>query len=45
MIAGVSCLDYLALYKNFTFSSKPSYRLDDIGKSEVGTAKIEYEGT
>ena len=45
MIAGVSCLDYLALYKNFTFSSKPSYRLDDIGKAEVGTAKIEYEGT
>ena len=33
------------IYKNFTFSSKPSYRLDDIGKSEVGTFKIEYEGT
>tara|TARA_R100000900_G_scaffold40430_1_gene33125 strand:- start:4046 stop:5899 length:1854 start_codon:yes stop_codon:yes gene_type:complete len=45
MIAGVSCLDYLALYKNFTFSSKPSYRLDDIGVSEVGTSKISYEGT
>jgi len=45
MIAGVSCLDYLALYKNFTFSSKPSYRLDDIGASEVGTNKISYEGT
>jgi DNA polymerase elongation subunit (family B) len=45
MIAGVSCLDYLMLYKNFTFSSKPSYRLDDIGQSEVGTSKISYEGT
>ena len=45
MIAGVSCLDYLMLYKNFTFSSKPSYRLDEIGKSEVGTSKISYEGT
>ena len=45
MIAGVSCLDYLMLYKNFTFSSKPSYRLDDIGVAEVGTAKISYEGT
>jgi len=45
MIAGVSCLDYLMLYKNFTFSSKPSYRLDDIGVSEVGTSKISYEGT
>ena len=45
MIAGVSCLDYLMLYKNFTFSSKPSYRLDDIGKDEVGTSKISYDGT
>ena len=45
MIAGVSCLDYLMLYKNFTFSSKPSYRLDDIGQSEVGTSKISYDGT
>jgi DNA polymerase elongation subunit (family B) len=45
MIAGVSCLDYIMLYKNFTFSSKPSYRLDEIGKSEVGTAKISYDGT
>ena len=45
MLAGVSCLDYLMLYKNFTFSSKPSYRLDEIGKSEVGTAKISYDGT
>jgi len=45
MIAGVSCLDYLMLYKNFTFSSKPSYRLDEIGKDEVGTAKLSYEGT
>ena len=38
-------MDYLALYKNFTFSSKPSYRLDDIGVSEVGTNKISYDGT
>jgi DNA polymerase elongation subunit (family B) len=44
-IAGVSILDYLALYKRFTFSERSSYRLDDIGNYEVGETKIEYEGT
>ena len=44
VIAGVSCLDYLALYKNFTYSVEPSYRLDSIGRKEVGIGKIEYEG-
>ena len=44
-IAGVSILDYLQLYKKFTFSEKSSYRLDNIGNIEVGEKKIEYEGT
>ena len=44
VIAGVSCLDYLALYKNFTYTDEPSYRLDAIGRKEVGIGKIEYEG-
>ena len=44
-IAGVSILDYLQLYKKFTFSEKSSYRLDAIGSDEVGEKKIEYEGT
>ena len=44
-IAGRSCLDYLTLYRNFTFSEKSSYRLDNIGEIEVGMKKIEYEGT
>lgn len=44
-IAGVSSLDYLALYKKFTYSQKPSYRLDAIGQDEVGMGKVEYEGT
>ena len=44
VIAGVSCLDYLTLYKNFTYSVEPSYRLDVIGRKEVGIGKIEYEG-
>ena len=44
-IAGVSILDYLQLYKKYTFSERSSYRLDNIGEFEVGEKKIEYEGT
>ena len=44
-IAGVSILDYLPLYKLFTFSQRPSYRLDAIGDYEVGEKKVAYEGT
>lgn len=45
VIAGVSCLDYLSLYKKFTFTTEPSYRLDAIGRKEVNMGKIEYDGT
>lgn len=44
-IAGVSCLDYLEMYQKFTFSRRPSYRLDAIGQYEVGMGKIPYDGT
>lgn len=44
-IAGVSCLDYLALYRNFTFSDRPSYSLDAISKTELGEGKVEYQGS
>jgi len=44
-IAGVSTLDYLALYKKYTFSQRPSYRLDAIGEYEVGEKKVAYDGT
>jgi DNA polymerase elongation subunit (family B) len=44
-IAGVSCLDYMRLYKTFTYSEEPSYSLDAICKKELGKGKIEYEGT
>jgi len=45
IIAGVSVLDYLSLYKRFTFSQKSSYRLDSIGEEEVRETKVAYEGT
>jgi DNA polymerase elongation subunit (family B) len=44
-IAGVSSLDYLDLYKKFTYSQQPNYRLDTIGRVEVNMGKIEYEGS
>ena len=44
-IAGVSSLDYLRLYRQFTFTQQSSYRLDHIGTIEVGLGKVEYEGT
>ncbi len=44
-IAGVSVLDYLTLYRKFSFIQQSSYRLDYIGEVEVGMKKIEYEGT
>jgi len=44
-IAGVSALDYLDLYRKFTYTEQPNYRLDTIGKTEVGLGKVEFEGT
>jgi DNA polymerase elongation subunit (family B) len=44
-IAGVSSLDYLALYKQFTYTEQPNYRLDTIGKMELDMGKIEYTGS
>ena len=45
VIAGVSVLDYLALYKNFTYSEQSSYTLNAIGKKELNKGKIDYDGT
>jgi len=44
-IAGVSALDYLDLYKKFTYSQQPNYRLDTIGRLEVGMGKVSYDGS
>jgi DNA polymerase elongation subunit (family B) len=43
-IAGVSYLDYLSLYKNFTYTELDNYRLDSIARRELGRGKIEYNG-
>jgi DNA polymerase elongation subunit (family B) len=44
-IAGVSSLDYLNLYKKFTYSQQPNYRLDTIGRLEVDMGKVDYAGS
>ena len=44
-IAGVSILDYMMLYKTFTYSDQPSYSLDAISNLELGHGKIKFDGT
>ena len=41
-ISGVSTLDYLQLYRKFTYSQQESYRLDNIAHVELGERKIDY---
>lgn len=38
-------LDYLELYKKYTYHELPSYRLDYVGQIEVGETKLQYSGT
>ena len=42
--AGVSSLDYMNIYKKFTFGELPNYRLDTVGRKEINMGKIEYQG-
>ncbi len=38
-------LDYLELYRKYTYHEMHSYRLDAIGEHEIGEKKIPYDGT
>lgn len=38
-------LDYLDLYRKYTYHELPSYRLDYVSSVEVGENKIQYAGT
>jgi DNA polymerase elongation subunit (family B) len=44
-IAGVSALDYIELYKKFTYTERPNYRLSTIAQFELNDDKIIYEGS
>lgn len=39
---GIAVLDYLDLYKKFTYSNQESYKLDHIANVELGKKKLEY---
>jgi len=41
-IGGVSQLDYLDLYKKFTYKAQESYRLDYIASVELGQQKLDH---
>jgi DNA polymerase elongation subunit (family B) len=41
-IGGVSQLDYLDLYKKFTYTNQESYRLDHIANVELGQKKLDH---
>jgi len=43
-IAGVSCLDYMVMYKKFTFGELANYRLDTVARKELDEGKVEYDG-
>ena len=44
-IKGMSCVDYLDVYKKFSQGLRPSYKLDAIGEYELGEKKIDYGST
>ena len=39
---GIAVLDYLDLYKKFTYSNQESYKLDHIASVELGKKKLEH---
>ena len=41
-IAGVAILDYLEMYKKFTYITRETYRLDHIAEIELGKKKLDY---
>jgi DNA polymerase elongation subunit (family B) len=41
-ISGISTLDYLELYRKFSYSQQESYRLDHIASVELGESKLDY---
>jgi DNA polymerase elongation subunit (family B) len=42
MLKGVAILDYLALYRKFTYSDVESYALNHIAHIELGEKKVDY---
>lgn len=41
-IDGISCVDYLDIYKRFSFTNRESYKLDYIGELELDEKKVDF---
>jgi len=41
-LVGIAVLDYLQLYKKFSFTNQESYKLDHIAFTELGEKKVDY---
>ena len=44
-IDGVSCVDYMDIYKRFRFKNQDSYKLNNIAEVELGEKKVDYGST
>jgi DNA polymerase elongation subunit (family B) len=44
-IGGITILDYMQLYKDYSKKEMDAYRLDYISEQELGDKKVPYEGT
>jgi DNA polymerase elongation subunit (family B) len=44
-IDGVSCVDYLDVYKRFCLTNRENYKLDTIAQIELGEQKVDYGST
>lgn len=42
-IAGISCLDYMQMYKKFVFNEESSYSLDSIAQKELKRGKVKFD--
>lgn len=40
--AGITVLDYMQLYKKFSFKNQENYKLDSIAHEELGAKKLDY---
>jgi len=41
-LVGIAALDYMQMYKKFSFTNQESYRLDHIANVELGERKMDY---
>lgn len=43
-LSGIAVLDYIDLYKKFSYTNQPTYKLDYIAEYETGKGKLPYDG-